>query len=260
MSKQNKLRDLTGPLSVITWCCSDVDKVISFLRGKGVVCTPVPSVANEELENIKLYWGIPGIRSIEIYEALLPNQEIKMRIVAHGEDVDLGSSLMGMKSLSSRGNEGDPISIQPNSADNGSSSSTSGSRIEGVEELITIASDQIDDEVEFYTKVLGKKAELIEENILFKSPSSRHSAIRLEGIEGEDNEQEIVARFPNIGWVMSSYETSDLGEVLARAHATENKVYRTPRKIIDPVLGNILCMSVLSPTGMVIEVYQKVKE
>jgi len=259
MSKQNKLKDLTGPLSVITWCCSDTENVISHLREKGVVCTPVPTVANEELEAIKLYWGLPNIESLEVYEALLPHEKIVIRLVSHDVKVDNGSSLIGAKSLECDHELGQ-ILIKPIYDENSNDEEPVITDFEGVDELLNIASDQYIEEVDFYTKVLGKKANLIDDDIIIRSGESSYSAIRIQRLEEEGHENEVVARFPNKGWVMSSYETSDLGEILARAHATQNKVYRTPRKITDPVLGSILCMSLLSPSGMVVEVYQKLKD
>ncbi len=260
MSKQNKLKDLTGPLSVITWCCSDVESVITQLRDKGVVCTPVPTVVNEDLESMKLYWGLPNVQTLEVYEALLPNEKIKMRLVSHGMQTDHGSSLIGVKSLECEHEEQDQLFIKPISDEDSREVKPVIPSFEGVEELLNIASDQYIEEVDFYTKVLGKEAKLVDDDIIIKSPESTHSAIRLERLEEEGHENEVVARFPNIGWVMSSYETNDLGEILARAHASQNKVYRTPRKITDPVLGSILCMSLLSPSGMVVEVYQTLKD
>ena len=260
MSKQNKLKDLTGPLSVITWCCSDVERVISLLRDKRIVCTPVPALVNEELEAMKLYWGLQSIQSLEIYEALLPNEKIKMRLVSHSIEVDHGSSLIGVKSLECEHEEQDQLFIKAIIDENSNGEVPMIPSLEGVEELLNIASDQYIEEVDFYTKVLGKEAKLVDDDIIIKSTESTHSAIRLTRLEEEGHENEVVARFPNFGWVISSYETSDLGEILARAHATQNKVYRTPRKITDPILGSILCMSLLSPSGMVVEVYQKLKD
>ena len=259
MSKQDKLKDLTGPLSVITWCCSVIESTITQLRSGGVVCTPVPTVANEELEALKLYWGLPNIDSLDIYEALLPKEKIKMRLVSHGIDIDRGSEHIGVKSLECEQEHAEQLFIKPIGKSETTETHTAISSFEGVEELLHIASDQYIEEVDFYTKVLGKEAQLVNDDIIINSSTSAYSAIRLERLEEEGYEEEVVSRFPSTGWVMSSYETSDLGEILARAHASQNKVYRTPRKLVDPVLGSILCMSLLSPSGMVVEVYQNVK-
>ena len=80
----------------------------------------------------------------------------------------------------------------------------------------------------------------------------------LVGYEEDDFiDLEEAPRLPNQGMVMWSFETRDIGEVLARAHAKQVKIYRTPRKMTTPLLGEVIALTLLSPTGYIIEVYSR---
>ena len=132
---------------------------------------------------------------------------------------------------------------------------------------IEINSDAFDQERKFFSKVLGhphfkiSNYELNEVGVQYHTVSSSikdDTAINF--IEFEDNFYKEVnepPRIPNEGIGMLSFETKDIGEVLARCHAHQFQVYRTPRKVNDPIYGEAISMTILAPTGMLIEVYNK---
>ncbi len=138
----------------------------------------------------------------------------------------------------------------------------------------SFVTDVIDEEILFHTKVLGMSVE-VDLHInpantsalnLSEGKSYRISKIRskdnqknyvifIQFDDKESQDREVPPRLPNRGLVMWSFQTVDLGEVLSRAHAQEIKVYRTPRKVHDAIYGEAIAMTLLSPSGFIVEVY-----
>lgn len=140
----------------------------------------------------------------------------------------------------------------------------------------TLVSDRAEEDATFLVKVLGltkttddffstTKRALpgIEKNVMYRAidlniAEQQEPLIKL--IEYEDGyfiEGEAIPRLPNQGFGMISFQTADLGEVLARAYAQQIKVYRSPRKVSDVILGDSIVMTLLSPGGLILEVFNK---
>lgn len=259
MSKQTKLKELTGPLTLLTWCTYDLDQLTGLIDRLGYVVEDSIIIEGDKVDALALYWGLGASSIKQIVRSSSPSSPLLLRIVEYKQsDQDtyghgIGITSMDLKLAGSISKFTTSAILEKEVVDPLS---------ENPDIQVHISSDEYVEEVDFYTKVLGKKAELIDEDIAIHLSTSTTDRIVINRLEGEEESEQasVVSRFPYEGWVMTSYETSDLGEILARAHAAQVKVYRTPRKILDPILGPILGMSLLSPTGMVVEVYQKSKE
>ena len=151
----------------------------------------------------------------------------------------------------------------------------------GNEPRITYSSfvtNVIEEEIAFFTKVLGLSVrsdyQLNSRNnssLGIESPvdyrmvhfgRDNYPDTTLQFFEFEESvtkEPAVPFRIPHKGIVMWTFETEDIGEILARAHANQIKVYSTPQKVEDPIYGLAIALTLLSPSGFVIEVYHRVQ-
>ena len=144
--------------------------------------------------------------------------------------------------------------------------------------LTTFIAEQSDKEIEFYTHVLGMQlisdfqgiskrgskesntAKITYRSSTIVSRTSKEHEIHILSHDGSHEEGIIRSiRIPHRGITMYTFMTEDVGEILARAHAKEVKVYRSPRKIKSPILGEGIGMTLLSPSGFVVEIFSPSK-
>ena len=136
--------------------------------------------------------------------------------------------------------------------------------------------EHLDEEIEFYTRVLGMQSDVLDlssnEPLSIPGVTTDHhsrkyvfdpeqTSLQLHFITVDEEliqDSAVPPRMPHHGWCIWTFETSDIGEVLARAHARRIAVFKSPRKIYDPELGELICMSLISPSGYLIEVISKV--
>lgn len=135
-------------------------------------------------------------------------------------------------------------------------------------------SNRSDEELAFYTKVLGMELRADRQwetsegsalgiepgvpfrfSIVYAKGSTQNHLLFLDYKDGKSIDPGVPPRLPNQGLAMWTLHTKDIGEVLARAHANQIKVYRTPRKINDPIYGETIAMTLLTPSGFIVEVY-----
>jgi len=255
-------KTLISPLKVLTWCVSDLKVIADRLGDLQYAIDEVESLEEEPEAKLKEYWNLNSDRKLEVKKLYLENYpDLVIRVIALGDDeAEVSHQNLGVSSVQVVSNS----AIHHIKTNKGISADLALAfphfKLEESDLcFVSLHVEDYIDEVEFYTKVLGMSAKLVEEQVFINSAGDGSFCIRLDQYQGEDEIEEVIPRMPHQGWVMMSYETKDVGEILARTHATQNKVYRTPRKLFDPILGEVITMSVLSPGGMVIEVYSKVK-
>ena len=136
--------------------------------------------------------------------------------------------------------------------------------------------NQSDKEIAFYTDVLGMELRSDREwetaegsalgipagvpfrfAIVYAKETHQNHLLFLDYRDGVFEDAGIPPRIPNQGLGMWTFETQDIGEILARAHAKQIKVYRTPRKVNDPIYGSAIALTLLTPSGYLIEIFNK---
>jgi len=256
IKRQNKL---SSPLRVLTWSISNETPLEEIFGDVAFEVIESPDLTEEQWSACKEYWGVSDEVEVEIKTiALTAFPSIRLRLVIYNTEDPKLENLQGIRGVQ--------FSTLTESfyiyRTKGLTLSIAGlRRLQESEKtdcaLVSISSIDYVEEVEFYTKVLGMTASLVSDHVMINHPSSGEFYIHLSQLEDHVQVTEPTPRLPYFGWVMTSYETRDIGELLARAHASQNKVYRTPRKVMDPLLGSVIAMQLLTPNGMVVEVFQR---
>lgn len=277
---------LAGPLRLVTLCCDDIDEIRSFYVDQMGLTVEGP-LDVEDIEQLKTYFGITEGMDMAIYQVgpKYADDGIFFRII------NISQSTPKIKATASAREVGLLMMERQSSPDQQTAQSPSrfywsnlttqikdGESQDDVVAIPTVSfvTDQVEEDIIFYTHIFGMNLISDETREVAKKELpglDRHTiirAIRLQSKTGEgcyiqliafeDNEYAVLQaapRLPNQGVGMCSYETTDIGEILARAHAKQIKIYRTPRKLNDPLLGEVITMSLLSPTGSIVEVYSR---
>lgn len=138
-------------------------------------------------------------------------------------------------------------------------------------------SDDSDAELAFYTDVLDMKfgfdwvwnaspgsALGIPEGVPFRFASiyakgaSQNHLLFLDYKDGIFEKNNAPSRVPNQGLGMWSFETKNIDNVLSNAQDHNAKVISSPMVIDDPILGNSKCMTLETPGGLLIEIFQTI--
>ncbi len=278
---------LTGPLRLVTLCSDDIDEIRSFYVDQMGLTVEGP-LEIEDPEKLKTYYGITEGIEMSVYQVgpkyaddgiffrIINISQSTPKIKASASAREVGLLLMERQS-------GPELQVAQSPSHyywrNIVTTLPKGSEIPDevvAIPTVTFVTDQIEEDIIFYTHIFGMnllsdetrevaKAELpgLERHatirsIRLQSKTGEGCYMRLIAFEDEEYaELQAAPRLPNQGIPMCSYETTDIGEILARAHAKQIKIYRTPRKHHDPILGEVITMSLLSPTGSIIEVYSR---
>ena len=287
---------LTSSLRVITLCTNQLAGVTKLMSKVFKLQKTGPfSLDTEALLKLKAVWGISEIEEFEYYLFTNVEDGVKIRVLSINEEIPAihdshNHRNVGVQSIVFHSPKWEKIVTKINEKGhrkvNGfkhiteEKSSAIHTRILGSAQLffelvsdtqnfikVEIASDSVDEELKFYGTIFGYQS-LEYSNLEFNEVSIMYHNVKalatdkthIGFIEFEDNYYQEVSeppRLPYEGVGMLTFETKDIGEVLARCHAHQAKVYQTPRKVIDPCYGEAITMSILSPTGIVIEVYNK---
>ncbi len=275
---------IAGPLKLVTICTSDLSAARSFYEEElGLSVKGPHELGAEEKEKLSAFWDIPLTLGFDIYSLSTGDgiSELHTRIVHINEETPFFRGSYDVKELG-------PYMIDM-SMDHeqklakapgkylcrtiGAPDAELNSEADLQEEIkplfATFMSDKIEEELILFTHVLGLSLQPDLTNTGSNGEGSIHNyklsardgegyRLMLVGYEEDDFiDLEEAPRLPNQGMVMWSFETRDIGEVLARAHAKQIKIYRTPRKLSTPLLGEVIAMTLLSPTGYIIEVYSR---
>jgi len=275
---------LTGPLRLLTLSTHDLTSLQEcFVKILGMKLEGPFEISGDHQSKLRKYYDISEEIGFEIYQLLYEEEtQLSIRVIS----LDKETPLM-------RGDHPEPgigayaVSIGYGD-DPKQALSTDGLYLNGPENLkihmakkplsmmddiqvrqmlsTKILTDVLDEEALFYKNVLGMDGIAAKQRALsdhYEGPSiicRPHDYVsqHIELTEIEPKEEGVThLRLPNRGICMHTYETADVGEVLARAHAGQIKAYRTPRTIVDPILGDIISMLLLSPSGYLVEIYTK---
>jgi len=275
---------LTGPLRFLTLSTYDLAAIKEcFVDILGMKLTGPYETSEEQKSKLHRFYDISEEMGFEIYQLLYDEaSQLGIRVIAldqetplmRGEDYSRGIGAFalsigyGEDPRQALGEDGlyltGPDNLRIHMAEKPSST---------YDEVLSkqmisakILTDVLDEEAIFYKNVLGmdgiaaKRKSLPQQSpgtsIICRPHEYVSQHIELTEIKVAPDEESYL-RLPNRGICLQSYETSDIGEILARAHAEQVKVYRTPRKFEDPILGEIIGMLLLSPTGYLVEIYNK---
>lgn len=310
-SSTSVTKALTGPLQIITLCTNNLESIKKFyVEGLGMEIDGPFDLDSETILQLRTYWHIPETIEFQVFQLqqkLEYDELVSIRLLVLSEDTETIHSSSAHKEVGPysigflRKNIKEGKEILKNQGQASLSNAhlkeahatdkkeeerkvslfsgpdhVRASLVEGESlglQFATFITDRPDEEIEFYTHVLGMQ--LIADyqgkskigsgrddsnGIIFRSSRLRskagaNSAVHLLSYETPYEEREVAFRLPHRGITMYSFMTKDIGEILARAHAKEIKVYRTPRKLVDPIFGEAIVMSLLSPTGFIVEVY-----
>jgi len=278
---------LTGPLRLVTLCSDDIDDVKAFYESE-LSLNVIGPIEIGDVDKLRSYYGIPDNIDIAIYQIEPEHDDDQVHIRV----INISESTPAVKS-SHDAREVGLLMINKYSKSDGqrlkspdhfywNNNTTQEVSFNGNEDYlptyptITFITDQAEEDLTFFTHILGmdllsdatnmiSKVDLpgltsstVIREICLQSKTGTGSILKLVSFDDEQYKETVAApRLPNQGITMCSFETTDIGEVLARAHAKQIKVYRTPRKMIDPILGAVIAMSLLGPTGFIIEVYSR---
>ncbi len=140
---------------------------------------------------------------------------------------------------------------------------------------VDLSIPDVDSESDFFYKVLAQRSVVNKKesnsiNASFKKNFKKVSSVKVVQSEAlsdtalrlvqmtKESKQEKLSQPPSLqrrGWL--TFESNDIGETLSRAHAGQFKVYKTPRKVGDPFYGEAIAMSLHSPSGLLIEVFNR---
>lgn len=304
---------LTGPLQMVTLCSNNLEEVRKlYVQNIGLEIKGPFDIEGSMRAKLRTYWDIPASIEFQVFHLFkpedVPHPSVGIRVIIISEDTEMlhdhsayreigpysiGFSTKNIKDLKellkSQGQTSLPTThikeahITNRKEEDRKMALFSGPdnvRLSilqedstGIQNTIFIT-DRPDEEIEFYTHVLGmqltsdfqgvsKKSYQKDDSVkvIFRSSTltskaSHEKSVHLLSYDSdEEQERKVPFRLPQKGVVMYTFETKDIGEILARAHAKEVKVYRTPRKLIDPIYGEAIAMTLLSPTGFIVEVY-----
>jgi len=277
-------KGLTGPLRIITICTNDLEDTLLFYRDRLGMTATGPIVSTEEqVLRLKQYLDIDPEIDISCYHIYEQDTEgISIRLIYLSQEVPAIKTSRSALHLG-------PLGLVCTLAQSEDISSVMKApdfnqvMISGEDELHKLGirqscliTDQMDKEHDFLTRVLsmsilsdkimsaGKASPVgLEPNVKYRISQLSYAEGEksfLELIEPQDvalQEPDVPLRPPYRGQVMWTFMTRDIGEVLARSHARQIKVYKTPRKITDPIYGDAISMILMSPTGYLIEVYAR---
>ena len=294
---QSSIKEAIASFSMLTLCTDDLKGVKKFFV-KGLGFKMSDHVLMDETYHAKQadLWGIAPSEQFELYYLYVKDSKKPLiRIVFFKEPVgsirdsmnyeEIGISGInwnGLKRIKKKhlANISDEqfsgIYKGPGNIQYVLSESKSGTE-QATNFNLLITLEHLSDEVRFYSRVFGLKKSISNNNGAVVDSFANLNKTNLEAaeimqIQQEDEvyatlikypsdrvvESENPSRFPAVGWVMMSYQCTDLGEVLARAHASGITVGSTPRKIVDPFLGDLIAMTLISPNGLLYEVFTKV--
>jgi len=278
---------IAGPLKLVTICTSDLSAITSFYKEElGLSINGPHELEAEEKEKLSAFWDIPLTLGFDVYSLSTGEgiTELHTRIIHIHEETpyfrgsydvkELGPYMIDMTM-----NHEQKIVKAPGKylcrtveASYGETNLELGNRVQDKPLFATFMSDKIEEELLLFTHVLGLSLQPDLTNNASNGSNGKDSIhnykisardgegyrLMLVGYEEDDCiDLEEAPRLPNQGMVMWSFETRDIGEVLARAHAKEVKIYRTPRKLSTPLLGEVIALTLLSSTGYIIEVYSR---
>jgi len=206
VSKQNENKALTTALKVLTWYTADHQQVAGILDGLDCVFEEVETLHDEDAEKIALYWGLQDMKAVTVsrisfskYPDFLIRLVVDERVASVTELPEVGARALRLFSNGSS-TEISPLSTQTRNSSELVESANNDSSFD----LLHIASDEYIEEVNFYTKVLGKSARFVEDDIIINNPLSSMSSILLERLEEPLESDGVTSRFPTAGWVMTS--------------------------------------------------------
>ena len=281
-------KTLSGPLRLVTICSDDIEVIKNFYERQLSLVVDGP-IEVPDTDKLKNYYGISDDIDFAIYKVGVGNKDndVRLRVINISQSTpsikgshsarEVGLLMMDRLADSKNGLSQSPDQYYWSASnEKGSDQEESLDFVDTLSPMITFVTDQVDEDVTFFTHIMGML--VIEDATTKVSPkelpglekATEVRSIHLQAmtgdgctirllsfVDGQYLEQEAAPRLPNQGVTMCSFETTDIGEILARAHAKQIKVYRTPRKLSDPLLGEIITMSLLSPTGSIIEVYSR---
>ena len=239
-------RILAGPLRLVTLCSDDIDEIRSFYVDHMGLSLDGP-LDVEEPEKLKTYFGITEGIEMAIYQVgpKYADDGIFFRIINISQSTpkikgSASAREVGLLMMERQSGAKDQLSQSPNHF---YWSNLTSSVSEEPTPTVTLVTDQLEEDIVFYTHIFGMNliAEETREMAKKELPGlDRHTiirSVRLQSKTGEGcyiqliayddeeyNELQAAPRLPNQGIVMCSYETTDIGEILARAHAKQIKI------------------------------------
>ncbi len=91
---------------------------------------------------------------------------------------------------------------------------------------------------------------------IYAKGASQNHLLFLDYKDGIFEKSAAPSRVPNQGIGMWSFETKNIDMVLANAKQHNAKVITSPTKIVDPILGSTKTMTMETPGGLLIEIFQ----